>query len=457
MKKNVAILWLAVSGFFAACGDKNESVEPPKPTEVVIVGADVASPTPSVISTNTTWTADKKYLLKGFVYVEPGVTLTIEPGTVIRGDKQSQGTLIITRGARINAAGTAQRPIVFTSNAAAGNRKAGDWGGVILLGDAPTNQGAAKTKIEGGLSFPTGKESYVTYGGSNAADNSGVLTYVRIEFAGIAFSVGNEINSLTMGGVGSGTKISNIQVYAAGDDAFEWFGGTVNADHLVAVKTLDDDLDTDFGFSGKVQFALIQKNPTAFDVSGSNGFESDNDGDGSALTPKTSAVFSNITVVGPLNGTGNTVDPLFQHAAQIRRNSTQSIINSVFVGYPIGIYIDDTKGNATSANYKAGTLAFKNNVIAGCPIPIKATDASIIAQLTTDNAILATVADAKIADAFKFNAKPSFLLSAGSPALTGANFAGFTGFQSVAYKGAFDGSADWTAGWTNWDAENTTY
>ncbi len=179
-------------------------MEPPKPTEVVVVGADVASPTPSVISANTTWTADKKYLIKGFVYVEPGVTLTIEPGTVIHGDKQSQGTLIITKGAKINAAGTAQRPIVFTSNMAVGNRKAGDWGGIIILGNAPVNQGTAK--IEGGLTFPAGKDSYVVYGGNDAADNSGTLTYVRVEFAGVAFSLNNEINSLTFGGVGSGTR-----------------------------------------------------------------------------------------------------------------------------------------------------------------------------------------------------------------------------------------------------------
>ncbi|MCH5689969.1 hypothetical protein LWM68_40530 [Niabella sp. W65] len=369
MKKNVAILLLAVSGFFAACGDKDNSVEPPKPTEVVVVGADVASPTPSVISANTTWTADKKYLIKGFVYVEPGVTLTIEPGTVIHGDKQSQGTLIITKGAKINAAGTAQRPIVFTSNMAVGNRKAGDWGGIIILGNAPVNQGTAK--IEGGLTFPAGKDSYVVYGGNDAADNSGTLTYVRVEFAGVAFSLNNEINSLTFGGVGSGTRVSYVQVYAAGDDAYEWFGGTVNADHLVSVKTLDDDLDTDFGFSGKVQFALVQRNPSAFDISGSNGFESDNDGDGSTKTPLTGAIFSNVTVVGPLNGTGNTVDPLFQHGAQIRRNSSQSVINSVFVGYPIGVYIDDTKGTPTSGNYTSGKLLFQKQCYRRQPDPVQ--------------------------------------------------------------------------------------
>lgn len=450
-----------VALFFASCGDKDKNIDTPPPTktDTVIVGQADGSggPAASKISVNTTWTANKKYLLKGFVYVEPGVTLTIEPGTVIFGDKLSKASLIIPRGAKIMAQGTADKPIVFTSYMAKGNRKTGDWGGIILLGKAPNNLASGKNIIEGGLTTPTGGSDWNVHGGTDANDNSGVLKYVRIEFAGVEYSSNNEINSLTMGSVGAGTTISYVQVYAGGDDSFEWFGGTVNADHLVSVKAWDDDLDTDNGFSGKIQFALVQRNPSAFDVSGSNGFESDNDADGTTNMPQTKAIFSNITVIGPLNGTGNIVDAKFQHGAQIRRNSSQSVVNSMFVGYPIGVYIDDTKGTATSLSYKSGSLLFKNNVIAGCPIPVKATDATIVATLTTDNTILANVADAKVTDAFKFNAKPNFLLATGSPALTGASFAGITGFQTVAYRGAFDGTNDWTAKWTNWDAENTDY
>ncbi len=246
------------------------------------------------ISSSRTLTADKKYLLKGFVYVTNGATLTIEPGTVIMGDKATKGSLVVTRGAKINAVGTATKPIVFTSALAAGARAAGDWGGVILLGKAPINPSGGEAKIEGGLTATAGGDEkiYFGFGGTDANDNSGTMKYVRIEFAGIAFSPDNEINGLTMGGVGAGTTISYVQVYRSGDDAYEWFGGTIAGDHLVATYSWDDDFDTDFGFSGHVQFSVSQRAAAIADVSGSNGFESDNDGNGSTNAPQTKAMFS---------------------------------------------------------------------------------------------------------------------------------------------------------------------
>jgi hypothetical protein len=152
--------------------------------------------------------------LDGWVYVKSGATLTIEPGTVIRGSKANKGALIIEKGARIIAEGTASDPIIFTSNQDAGSRSYGDWGGVIVLGNATVNK--VDPVIEGG---PTS-----TYGGSDDADNSGVLKYVRIEFPGIAFQPDKEINGLTMGGVGTGTEIDYVQVSFSGDDSYEWFG-----------------------------------------------------------------------------------------------------------------------------------------------------------------------------------------------------------------------------------------
>ncbi|GAB3424045.1 hypothetical protein [Niabella aquatica] len=458
MKKQLILLFSLFALALASCGDKDNGIDPvPSTGEEIVVGQADASggPLASVIDKNTTWTANNKYILKGFIYVANGATLTIEPGTVIKGDKASKGTLIITRGSRIMANGTVNKPIVFTSAVAKGNRKQGDWGGLILLGKAPVNI-SGTAKVEGGLTVPTGT-TYNEYGGTDAADNSGVLKYVRVEFAGVEYSTDNEINGITFGGVGSGTTVSYVQVYRSGDDAFEWFGGTVNADHLIATRTWDDDFDTDNGFSGRVQFCIAQREPNTADKSDSNGFESDNDGNGSTNAPQTKSVFSNVTIIGPMNGSGNTINDYFKNGAQIRRNSSQSIINSLFVGYPIGVYIDDTKGTATSNNFSAGTLVFKNNIIAGSTTPIKATNTAIIAQLTTDNTVLTNVADAKVADAYKFNAKPGFLLGSGSPALTGASFTGFTGFQSVAYRGAFNGSDDWTSGWATWDAENTDY
>ena len=172
------------------------------------------------------------------MYVEDGATLTIEPGTIIKGEKSSKGSLIVKRGGKIIANGTVDKPIVFTSNQAKGSRAAGDWGGLVLLGKAPVNKTPAV--IEG--------ENLTQFGGTDAADNSGSLKYVRIEFAGIAFETDKEINGLTFGGVGSGTTIDYVQVSHSGDDSYEWFGGTVNAKHLIAFRGLDDDFDTDNRF-----------------------------------------------------------------------------------------------------------------------------------------------------------------------------------------------------------------
>jgi hypothetical protein len=426
------------------------------------------------ISSNTTWTADKKYLLDGFVYVKSGATLTIEPGTVIMGDKVDKGTLVVTRGGKLMAEGTVEKPIVFTSAQPVGARREGDWGGVILLGKAKVNSGEAK--VEGGL-IPTNggdEKTYIYYGGSDDADNSGSLKYVRIEFAGMPYSPDNEINGLTMAGVGNGTKISYIQVYRSGDDAFEWFGGSVNCDHLIASDSWDDDFDTDNGFSGKVQFGVAQRYKGTADQSGSNGFESDNDANGSNNTPQTSAVFSNMTIVGPFTaGNSGSVNPSFQHGAQIRRNSAMSLHNSIIMGFPVGLYIDDSKvatAGATSANAIAGRLQFKNNIIAGCTTNYKGewitgNNAAYLTWLAaTNTTTLAAVADAQLKDPFKFSplvaaaaGTPSFLLNATSPALTGASFDGLTGFTNVAYRGAFDGTTDWTLGWTTSAPENTKY
>lgn len=429
------------------------------------------------ITSNTKWTADKIYLLKGNVFVTNNATLTIEPGTIIKGDKASKGALIITRGSKIDATGTIDKPIVFTSNVAAGARKEGDWGGLILLGKAKNN-GGSSIAIEG-ISDATDKGKH---GGSEDADNSGTLKYVRVEFAGIALSPDNEINGVTFGSVGSNTVVDFVEVYRSGDDAFEWFGGAVNAKHLLAIDSWDDDFDTDNGFSGHIQYALAQRLAATADVSGSNGFESDNNANGTNDAPQTNAVFSNVTILGPVEKVDMTnINANFQHAAQIRRNSAISIFNSVLAGYTEGVFYDDARPTGSVINASKalldGTSIFSNNIIAGSNgkgNQIKASNATVLASvtalLTADNNFLpASYASDFYTDPYKFSADiaggsragvPNFTQKTGSVALTGAAFTNAkvnnSWFDKVAFKGAF-GTEDWTSGWASFDPQSLPY
>ncbi|GGH16160.1 hypothetical protein [Mucilaginibacter phyllosphaerae] len=475
MKKPLLFLALSAVILASSCSKKEATIDP---VVVPPVQTSTSVEVSGDIATNTTWTADKIYTLKGFVYVTEGATLTIEPGTIVKGDKATKGTLIITRGAKIMAVGTASKPIVFTSSFAAGTRAAGDWGGLILLGKAPVNSGD-NVNIEGGLDAKGNAAKYIQYGGTVANDNSGTIKYVRVEYAGVPFSPDNEINGITFGGVGSGTTIEYVEVYRSGDDAYEWFGGSVNAKHLLAIGSLDDDFDTDNGFSGKVQFGLAQRYPTIADVSGSNAFESDNDKDGSNKTPQTTAIFSNMTLLGPVlpstaGATLPTVNANHQHAAQIRRNSSESIFNSVFSGFQEGIYIDDSKvttAGATSANFVAGRIGFANNIIYGCnkkSNEVKGENKSLFeATLRLNNVFdAAKYADALINDPFKFSSDfalpgtPVFTVKTGSIAATGAIYSDTkiadTFFDKVAYRGAF-GTDDWSAGWANYNPQVLPY
>ncbi|NQV76508.1 MAG: hypothetical protein HQ491_10720 [Bacteroidetes bacterium] len=473
MKKQAILLSLAVAIFTTAC--KKSTVDDTNDT-IIVAPVSTTVEVKVDITANTTWTADKIYLLKGIINITSGATLTIQPGTLIKGDKATKGTIVVNRGGKILAVGAIDKPIVFTSNQAVGARAAGDWGGIVILGNAPNNQGTNQG-IEG---IPTDASGKASYGGTDPADNSGTLKYVRIEYAGVPLSPDNEINGLTLGSVGSGTTLDYIQVTRSGDDAFEFFGGTVNAKHILAIGTLDDDFDTDFGFSGKIQFALVQRYITIADVSGSNGFESDNDGSGSIKTPKTSAVFSNVTVIGPLSSASMSgYNANYQHAAQIRRNSSISILNSIFTGYTEGIYIDDSKvavAKSTSANYLSGGLAFENNLVYGTNLKgneVKGQNkADFETALRAANTFTsASYGGALITDPYKYPAdiiasssgkqgKPNFTALTGSVALTGALFTNAkvtdSFFEKVAYRGAF-GTTDWTAGWANFDPQVLPY
>ena len=316
------------------------------PATVTTVSADITA--------NTTWSGVVK--LQNKVYVKNNATLTIAPGTIIRGDKLTQATLIITRGAKLIADGTASNPIVFTSNEAVGSRNEGDWGGVVLLGLAKNNQPGGVANIEGIV--PT---TDTQFGGNFDTDNSGIIKFVRIEFAGIALEPNKEVNGITFGSVGSGTIVDNVQVSFSGDDSFEWFGGTVNCKHLIAYRGLDDDFDTDFGYRGKVQFFLSIRDKDLFDAPGdSNCFESDNDAAGSTAQPKTMPIFSNGTIVGP-KGNGTIALPIgekFEKAFRLRRNTSTSCFNSIVTGWEKGLSIE---GTPVVNNVNGDSLVFAHN------------------------------------------------------------------------------------------------
>lgn len=378
------------------------------------------------ITANTTWTTGTIVLLQNKIYVKNNAVLTIEPGVIIRGDKATQGSLLIARGSKIIAQGTATNPIVFTSSEAVGNRAEGDWGGVVILGAARNNQPGGIANVEG-IVVSADSE----YGGVNDTDSSGVFSYVRIEFPGIAFQPNKEINGLTFGGVGSKTKVDHIQVSFSGDDSFEWFGGTVDAKYLIAFRGLDDDFDTDFGYSGRVQFGLIVRDADLSDAAGdSNGFESDNDATGTANFPRTQAVFSNITSVGPLrNGTVTLpVGEKFDRAVYIRRNSSISIFNSIFASWEKGLYIKDA---ATVDNFTTNDSAvFANNFIVSDIAAATVVDANIspsdYATIFTNDHNDSTKTTANIAWVNGFptllSSTPDYRLQPTSDAATGASF-----------------------------------
>ncbi|MBA3647703.1 MAG: T9SS type A sorting domain-containing protein [Chitinophagales bacterium] len=434
-------------------------------SSLIVVKSFAQSPIDTVsgyITSNTTWTKSNVYFMKGFIYVINGATLTIEPGTLIKGDKASKGSLVVTRGCKVIADGTPGEPIVFTSNGPQSFRTYGDWGGVVLLGKATINQPGGEALIEGGIEDGLGNGTYGGGATPDDNDNSGIIRYVRIEFPGIAFQPNSEINGLTCGGVGRGTILDHIQVSYSGDDSYEFFGGTVNAKHLIAFRGLDDDFDTDNGFGGKLQFLYGLRDPNIADVSGSNGFESDNDATGSADIPITKATFSNVTIAGPRVTATTSINGSFKRAAHLRRNTQQDIYNTILMAYPTGLMID---GPAAEANALADQLQVRNTIIAGCTANFEVVAGSTFDISTWfgtpayNNATYANNTDLMLTDPFNL-AGPNAMPLIGSPALTGADFTNTNltdpFFEAVSYRGAF-GDSDWTSGWTNWTPGNTAY
>ncbi|MFV0248130.1 MAG: hypothetical protein ACK5H1_04115, partial [Tenacibaculum sp.] len=432
--------------------------------------------------------------------VQNGKTITIEPGVIIKGNYTNTGcsivpgTLVIERGAKIEASGTASQPIVFTSNDSAPTP--GDWGGVVVLGRASVNikvdpavSGTANGigAIEG---LPTPNNTGL-YGDIPAVDNdnSGTLRYIRIEYAGDEIGEANELNGLTLGGVGSGTTLEYIQVSFGLDDGFEFFGGTVNGKYLVANRNGDDDFDTDQGYNGSLQFGVVIREPQGesgfLSSRPLNGSETNGDQDDAYLNGPndyTSASLSNFTIIGPYqNNCGESVHENYSSGIYLRDNSDQNLYNSVIFGFNSGIRISDDKGAEGAVNFN--TSAIPNNSLIDVKnttlvVPAEgegfatlddATDTDFDAAFLSpalNNSIL-EAGDCEIekvsmaavaglsASAWSgiFGVQPNLNPLAGSSLLGSASFTNINSngfFTVVNYRGAFAENDNWLNGWTNW-------
>ena len=450
-----------------------------KPT--VILGPGVGSGrTVYHQTTNVTLDAANVYILTGIYFVDPTYTLSIPAGTLILGDSAS--VLCISNGGQIQATGTALNPIVMTSAKPIGERRTGDWGGVVILGDAPTNQ--INPQIEGGI-VPG------SYGGSNPTHSSGTFQYVRIEYAGYRFQPNNETNGLTLGGVGTGTTIDHVQVSYSYDDGFEFFGGTVNAKYLVTVGETDDGFDTDFGYNGAIQFGFGMKDPNYWDpTDNSRAIETDNAGSGYSAVPRTNPIFSNFTLVGPkrTNATAVPVGERFDYALMFRRGTQQNLFNSAVVGYessmsfrdletfqsidtawgsndllrvretsfasyvgsPFGTGIDSIQTSGTGVNkYNVHTwINGNNNGWGGTAFAVRQPN-----DLSLVNMSSLTSPDPR--------PTPSTELATAGTSFTQLNTLKPGFFTTTTYRGAFDPgasmSSQWTSGWSEFDPQSRVY
>jgi len=296
------------------------------------------------------------YQLVGIVYVTNNAVLTIEPGTVIRGDDKTCGTLVITNGSKIIAEGTETDPIVFTSNKENLDRKPGDWGGIVILGKAPINS-------LGGLhTLPFDLEPLLNhYGGQDAEDNSGILKYVRIEYSGRKLSALKELNGLSLAGVGRKTVLNNIQISFSNDDSFECYGGDLNMSNLISYRTTDDDFDFTQGAQINISNSIAIRHPFSSDVSGSRCFEVDSYDkiDGTDIKRLTKINASNITLVNlEENNQG-----LVREAIHIKENTFFNLTNSIVSGFMPFTLLE---GNIGNGEVNLAKITFKNLVVNNC-------------------------------------------------------------------------------------------
>ena len=389
------------------------------------------------ITGNTTWVSANYYVLRGAVFIAGGATLTIQPGTTIVGELATQGTLIVERDGRLIADGRADAPVVFTSDQPVGSRTRGDWGGLIINGRAPVN-------LPGGVGIGEGDTG--VYGGDDPNDDSGVLRYVRVEYAGIEFSPDNELNGIAFQGVGRGTVVDYVQVKHNKDDGVEFFGGTVDVKHVLLTAIGDDSMDWTFGWIGRGQYVVAQQSGDDAD----NGIEGDNNGNNNDLLPRSNPTLYNITFIGdPDTDEGNESDDGFE----IREGTAATIRNFIVMGFKEnGI---DYSNTSTVAQAAAGTLTlshgivFNNGSLAGANFD--SDSRRFLPQVSTIRE-----ADPGLIDPYNLdnpNFRPSSVATLAGGQLAPATPPNDGFFEVTTFIGALspDPALDWTHGWTNFD------
>ncbi|RKU08207.1 hypothetical protein C6501_16790 [Candidatus Poribacteria bacterium] len=380
-----------------------------------------------VIVEDQTLTADNEYLLRGAVKVQDGVTLTIEPGATIYGESSTNGTLIIAQGAKIMADGTADAPIIMTSDKLEGSRARGQWGGLIINGKAPTNH-----EVD---AFGEGNTG--AFGGNNPNDNSGVLRYVRVEYAGVEFSPDNELNGIALQGVGSGTVIEYVQVHMNQDDGIEMFGGTVDLKYALVTGARDDSFDWTNGWTGKGQFWVAQQ----YGDDADNGFENDNSDDNNEALPRSEPTIFNVTLIGDPAG------PKSDNGMLIREGAAGMYANLIVTGFnKVGLDVNTLSSHEQANN---GGLVVKNSIF------FENGKANFGDEKEDDGFDEAAWAkglgnvekDPNLAAPFNKD-NPNFTPSSGTSSVTPSTPPSDSFFDSVNFIGGVDPANDWTIGWT---------
>jgi len=458
MKTRTLFSFLFVAGTFAACNKNSDTTIPPVTRQTDTLSGS--------ITTDITLDAGKDYLVNGRLFVKNNASLTIPAGVTVYMAKKDaaadKSTLVVTKGSKLFINGSSDKPVVFTSNAA--SKAPGDWGAIVILGKAATNTGT-------GNAAGLGVSADTEYGGTAADDNSGSISYLRVEYSGginpdaeDEWAV-DKVSGLCLESVGSGTSINHVMVTHSNDDGFQFVGGTVNATNLIAFNNGDDDFDFDLGYTGKLQYLISYRTGlNSTHALRANGFESYNDEVPTLNMPLTRPVISNMTIVGPQGN--ETVRTNLNQAVYIRKGTRFAMQNSIIAEYPQGglmvcprtrpVLMQNTgsifKYNLAHSDSLDKTFSYDHGsdplgffgIFADPQLRDFALDS------VNQNQLMVSAADLKLAGMYNANA-PDLTPLPTSPALTGANFDGAdfsTFFTAVSFKGAV-GSENWAAA-SNW-------